>query len=234
MARQTFSFTLRLANSDEDLAAVCSVRSDGYGHHVPGLKAPLAVPDAVDLAPSTTIFICEDKATGEAVGTARIQISTHAPLLIETCAEVPPKMQVQARAEISRLSARRTADPSVKLALWKASYLLCQAAQARWMVIGARSEALVRQYNRLGFTDVYEDKRFVPLSYAGGVLHRILAFDIVTAERTWLEAQNPLYGFIFETTHPDINVIRPAAFSRRVGGTNASDQASEYTAAAVG
>lgn len=234
MARQTFTFTLRLANSDDDLAAVCRVRSDGYGHHVPGLKDPLAVPDAVDLDPWTAIFICEDKGTGEALGTARIQVSTHAPLLIESCADVPEEMRGQARAEISRLSARRTADPLVKLALWKASYLFCQAAQARWMVIGARSEALVRQYNRLGFADVYEDKRFIPLSYAGGVPHRILSFDIVTAERTWLSTQNPLYSFIFETTHEDINLFRPAAFSRRIGVPQSTAQAAAYLSAVVG
>lgn len=227
MASQTFSFTLRLADSDLDLDAVCRVRSDGYGHHVPGLREPLAVPDAVDLDPGTVIFVCHDKATGQAVGTARVQVSTRAALLIESCAEVPLEMQRQARAEISRLSAVRSADPLVKLALWKASYLFCQAAQARWMVIGARSEALVRQYNRLGFTDVYPDKRMIALSYAGGVAHRVLSFDIVTAERKWKEANNPLYGFIFETTHPDIQLHRAPSFSRKHSEHAAAAQSQE-------
>ncbi|WP_418317840.1 hypothetical protein [Piscinibacter sakaiensis] len=213
MARQTLDFNLTLARSGDDLRDVCLLRSESYGHHMPGLLDALRKPDAIDLDPETAIFLCRDKATGAAIGTARIQTTRAGSLLIEQCAPVPPKLQTQDRAEIARFSAKRGADPLVKLALWKASYLYCQAAQARWMVIGARSEALVRQYQRLGFDDIYEDRRMIPLTYAGGVPHRILAFDVVTAERTWLASGNALYAFIFETTHPDINLFRPAEFA---------------------
>ncbi len=82
------------------------------------------------------------------------------------------------------------------------------------MIIGARSEALVRQYQRLGFSDVYHDKRMIELSYAGAVPHRILAFDVVTAERIWLASNNPLYGFIFETSHRDIELFKVAEFAK--------------------
>ena len=36
----------------------------------------------------------------------------------------------------------------------KASYLFCMANKVQWMVIGARNEALIRNYRRLGFIDV--------------------------------------------------------------------------------
>ncbi len=215
MTRQTLGFQLALASSEKDLHDACLLRSESYGHHIPGLVDPLRKPDAIDTDPATAIFLCRDKSSGEAVGTARIQTSRHGALLIEQCAPVPPRLQTQDRAEISRFSARRGADPLVKLALWKASYLYCQAAQARWMIIGARSDALVRQYQRLGFDDIHEDRRMIPLTYAGGVAHRILAFDVVTAERTWQATANPLYEFIFETTHPDIGLFRPAEFATR-------------------
>ena len=39
----------------------------------------------------------------------------------------------------------------------KASYLFCLASQVRWMVIGARSEALERQYTRIGFHNLLDD-----------------------------------------------------------------------------
>jgi hypothetical protein len=86
------------------------------------------------------------------------------------------------------------------------------ATQVRWMVIGARNEALVRQYRRLGFTDLFEDGRMVPLLHAGRLEHRVLSFNVTAAERTWREPRHPLYEFIFETVHPDIELFstRPA------------------------
>jgi len=99
------------------------------------------------------------------------------------------------------------ADPLVKLSLMKASYLFCMATQIRWMVIGARNEALVRQYRMLGFKDVFDDGRMVPLRHAGRLDHRVLAFNVTAAERMWREPRHPLYEFIFETSHPDIQLF---------------------------
>ncbi len=224
MTQQTLNFRLELASSKQDLDDACVVRSESYGHHLPGLYDVLRRPDAIDLDPATAIFLCRDKGTGRALGTARIQTTRTGHLLIEQCAQAPAQMKQQDRAEISRFSAIRGADPLVKLALWKASYLFCQAEQARWMIIGARSEALVRQYQRLGFNDIYDDRRMVRLAYAGGVAHRVLGFDVVTAERTWLAANNPLYGFIFETSHRDIQLFRAAEFARPSLVTSASNE----------
>src|SRR5690349_815421 len=98
-------------------------------------------------------------------------------------------------------------DPLVKLCLMKASYLFCLATQVRWMVIGARSEALVRQYRRLGFSDLFEDGRFIPLLHAGRLDHRVLSFNVTTAESRWRETRHPLYEFMIETSHPDIQLF---------------------------
>lgn len=209
MASASLSFTLRVARSPLELEAACVARSLSYGHHLPALKQPFASPDPVDMAPGTAVLVCTDKRSGHAVGTARVQVSTHGPLLIEQAIELPEAMAGHARAEITRLSAVPGADPLVKLALWKAAWLYCQAAQVRWMVIGARRESLVRQYRRLGFVDLHADGRCVPLAYAGGVPHRVLVFDSMTAERAWHAAKNGLYGFMIDTLHPDIDLFAP-------------------------
>lgn len=211
MATAALSFSVRIARSPAALAGACEARAASYGHHLPALRAPFAAPDHIDLTPSTAVLVCTDKARGHTVGTARVQLSTRAPLLIEQAIELPEAMADHARAEVTRLSAVPGADPLVKLALWKAAYLFCQASQVRWMVIGARSEALVRQYRRLGFRDLFANERSVPLAYAGGVPHRVLVFDSMTAERTWFEAKNALYGFMVETLHPDIDLFAPSA-----------------------
>ena len=211
MASASLSFTLRIARSALELEGACTARSLSYGHHLPALKTPLASPDLVDLTLGTAVLVCTDKRSGHSVGTARVQVSTHGRLLIEQSIELPEALAGHARAEITRLSAVPGADPLVKLALWKAAWLYCQASQVRWMVIGARSEALVRQYRRLGFYDLHADGRCVPLAYAGGVPHRVLVFDSMTAERAWHAAKNGLYGFMIDTLHPDIDLFAPAA-----------------------
>jgi hypothetical protein len=88
----------------------------------------------------------------------------------------------------------------------KAAYLHCLAHQVRWMVIGARSEALVRQYRRLGFSDLNEGAE-VPLAHAGGLPHRVLAFDVVSAERNWFAGAHPFYQFMVGCYHPDIQLF---------------------------
>ncbi len=210
MASASLSFTLRVARSAPELEGACAARALSYGHHLPGLQAAYSKPDAVDLTPATAVLVCTDKRHGHTVGTARVQLSTRGPLSIEQAIVLPDTMAGQARAEVTRLSAVPGADPLVKLALWKAAYLYCQASQVRWMVIGARSEALVRQYRRLGFADLHADQRSVPLAHAGGVPHRVLVFDSMTAERHWHAAKNGLYGFMIDTLHPDIDLFAPA------------------------
>ena len=211
MASASLSFTLRVARSAPALEGACAARSTSYGHHLPALKAAYSVPDAIDLTPATAVLVCVDKRRGHTVGTARVQVSTRGPLLIEQAIVLPDAMAGHARAEVTRLSAVPGADPLVKLALWKAAYLYCQASQVRWLVIGARNEALVRQCRRLGFEDLHANGCSVPLAYASGVPHRVLVFDSMTAERHWHGAKNGLYGFMIETLHPDIDLFAPAA-----------------------
>jgi hypothetical protein len=169
-------------------------------------------PDLLDADENTIVVLCVDKLSGEAIGTARFQTNAGGPLLIEHSMSVPDAMRSDTRAEVTRLSAVAGADPLVKLALMKASYLFCMATQVRWMVIGARSDALVRQYRRLGFADVFDDGRLVPLLHAGRMDHRVLAFNVTTAESRWRTDHHPLYDFMIDTAHPDIQLfsIRPA------------------------
>jgi hypothetical protein len=73
------------------------------------------------------------------------------------------------------------------------------------MVIGARPP-LDKRYAGLLFRDVLPDARLVPLRHAGNVPHRVLAFEIRTAQARWAEAGHPLFGFFCRTLHPDIDV----------------------------
>lgn len=217
MSSCTLGFVLQPVASHEDLLDACAVRAQAYGHHVPELGQCLAEPDALDLDAGTEVFLCRDKASGRAVGTMRIQTSHAGPLMMERSVALPHWLALTPRAEITRLAVGTGADPLTKLCLMKASYLYCVAKQVQWMVIGARNEALIRNYRRLGFVDAMGRDELVPLGHTGGLLHRILAFDVATAERTWSAARHPLYGFMVQTEHPDLH-IAPAPLPQPLPG----------------
>jgi hypothetical protein len=207
MSIATLPFTLERVQDEEGLLEAAAVRSLSYGHHAENLRDRFAVPDEIDFAPDTVVLLCRDKLNRDPVGTARVQSSHRTQLLIDQCVDLPSAMRSEVRAEITRLAARPGADALVRLALWKAVFLVCLSEQVRWMVIGARNEALVRAYRSIGFADIHPDESMVPLPYAGNLPHRILAFNVTTAERSWYERQHRMYGFMFETTHPDIRLL---------------------------
>lgn len=207
MSTSELSFTVRIARDGAELREACVLRAQAYGHHLPGLAQALAEPDAVDRLRGTVVLVCRDKASGALVGTARLQRSGGQPLPIEASLALPAALAAQSRAEITRLAIVAGADSLVRPMLVKACYLAAMASQTRLLVIGARSPGLVRIYRGLGFSDLLGEGRQVPLAHAGDLPHSVLTFDVVAAERRWREGRHPLYGFMVETWHPDLQLL---------------------------
>ena len=163
------------------------------------------------------MFLCRDKAGGRAIGTVRIQASAFGPLLLESSLILPPWLPRAPRSPGWRCGRRRPADPP---GLMKASYLYCLANQLRWMVIGARSEALIRIYRRLGFIDVLapDDACRWPMPAA-------------CRTASWLSTWRPnapgarghgLYPFMVETFHPDLQLFALPQRRRRAARAEAA------------
>ncbi len=207
MTTTQLDFTVRIAAPGADLADVATLRALAYGHHLPGMARSMVTPDAADTAPGTTVLLCRDKASGQAIGSARIQRNHPRPLPIEASLDLPPTLAGLPRAEITRLAIAPGAPSLVRPMLVKACYLAAVASQIRLLVIGARSPALVRIYRGLGFDDLLGGAGPVPLAHAGNLPHHVLAFDVVGAERRWHSAQHALYGFMVETWHPDLQLL---------------------------
>ncbi len=207
MEAGSLAFSVRMAVTDDDFREACAVRAAAYGHHDPGLGPKFGQVEELDRAEGTAVLLCRDKATGKGIGTLRIQVSGFGPLVLENSLELPPWLANKPRAQISRLAVVAGAESVVKLSLMKASYQYCLATQVRWMVIGARSAALIRNYRNLGFKDVFEPGSWVPLASGGGLPHQILAFDVVGAKQAWQATRNRLYGFMTETFHADLQVV---------------------------
>ena len=207
MFTHSLSFQVRIARTSRDLQEARRVRALSYGHHLPSMGAEMLKPDSFDTRIDTYVAVCVDKTSKAVVGTARFQTNSHGPLQIERSMTLPESMSTDSRAEVSRLSAIRGSDPMVTLALMKASYLFCAAKQVRWLVICARSVALLRTYEKLGFKNLFGDGHVLPMKHVGNLDHHVLALNLTTVESDWRAAGNPLYQFIFDTTHPDINLM---------------------------
>jgi hypothetical protein len=128
-------------------------------------------------------------------------------LLLEGSFDITADLKNQTLTEITRFSVRPGYNQfTTRQALIKACYLYCCAMQLPTILIGAR-RPLDRIYESLGYVDIFPDGRKFPLKHAGGIEHRVLKFDVYGAERKWHANQHPLYGFMFQTYHPDIQVF---------------------------
>ena len=207
MSVDSLSFTVREVDTREDMARVCELRASCYGRHAPALREPMAHPDAFDRSPSTSIFLCEDKASGAPIGTMRVVDNTlGGDLEIERFVEVPPSLASCIRGEMTRLVVAPGADLLVKPALWKAGYLRCLQTHVQWLIIAARKPGLIKQYAYLGAKDMYADQRLVPVGNGWSLPHRIFVFNVPTAQNDWYEGRHRLLRFMVETEHPDIRI----------------------------
>lgn len=200
------AFRVRAVCSEADLARVQALRQLAYGRHVPEQAEAFGAADPSDRRAGTVIFFAEDKATGQVVGSARVQSNRHAPLPIERSIELPREHRGRLLAEITRLCVMPGYDHKVRLALVKASHLYCIALQIGGVVAGSRRQ-LVRLYESLGFDDLYGDERMCPLQHAGGLPHRVLFRDTVTSEAMARDRRHPDYDFVFRDFHPDVTIF---------------------------
>ena len=223
MRTELLSFTLRRADTHRDLLRACQVRAAAYGYKVPEYRETMAQPDAIDASPWTTVFLCEDKVSGEAIGTMRVQTRNHdrGELEVERYVDLPEYLQNAACAEVTRLAAPIGSDPFVRLALWKAAYLFSARQGVSWIVMSVRKPSLIRAYERMGSKDVFSDRSdgFI-LPYVGNMPHRIYTLDIDNFYGFWSDSRHPLLEFMTATNHPDMTIFPPSMDCRttiRVG-----------------
>jgi hypothetical protein len=205
--RVELPFTVRIVRTQEQLDQAVTIRAEAYRRHVPTLADAMNSPEDLDRSSDTIIFLAEGKSDRKPLGTIRIQTNFRTPLSIEASITLPRKFNGRPSAGVSRLAVK--AGPRgrlVKLALFKALHRYCLAKQVEWILIGARSP-LDKTYLDLGFVDVFEDQAARPLASASGLPHRILCFEVFTAERRWHELSHPLYLFMGERFHPDIEIF---------------------------
>ncbi len=212
MTDERLPFTVRIVRDEATLGKAVQLRQAAYGRHVPELAKQLNEPEKHDHAPGSVVLLAESKLDGQPLGTMRIQTSRHSPLWLEQSVTLPDWLQGRSLAEATRLGVSNgSVGRLAKTAIFKAYYQYCAQEGIDYMVIAGRSP-LDRQYESLLFQDVFPDLGFIPMRHAGNIPHRVLAFEIATAEQRWRMASHPLFTFVFRTRHPDI-MIKPAVSS---------------------
>jgi hypothetical protein len=205
MPEQTLPFTVRVVRDKAELMKAVQIRQAAYGRHLPEFAQTLKLPEALDLRPGVAVLLAESKLDGAPLGTMRIQTNRFEPLALEQSLVLPPALSTRPLAEAARLGVTgKPVGRMVKTLLFKAYYQYCVQNGIEWMVIAGRAP-IDRQYDRLLFADVYPGMGAVPLRHAGNIPHRVMSFDIGSAERRWREAAHPLYDLVFRTRHADIH-----------------------------
>lgn len=213
---ERFPFTVSIVRSDEQLHKAVTVRHSAYARHVPALAERLKAPEPCDYEEDSVVLLAESKLDGSPLGTMRIQTNRYRPLAIEQSVELPDWLQACSLAGASRLGvALGRMGRVVKTALFKAYFRYCEQVGVDWMVIGARAP-LDRQYDALLFQDIFPERGFIPFRHASNIPHRVLAFDVETAEDRWSAARHPLFDFVFRTHHPDLHLERETSLYRAV------------------
>lgn len=214
-AEERLPFTVRLVRNERDLHKAVRIRHTAYARHLPGFAETLKLPEESDFEDGVVVLLAESKLDGSALGSMRIQTNRYNPLSLEESMDLPLWLQGRPLAEASRLGvAQESVGRLVKTVLFKAFFEYCQQEGIDYMVITARSP-VDRQYERLLFSDVYPGMGYIPLKHVDNLPHRIMSFEVGTAESRWAEVQHPLFNFIFRTHHPDIDVSEIMVLSER-------------------
>ncbi|WP_244816964.1 hypothetical protein [Caballeronia sp. Lep1P3] len=198
-------FTIRIVGDEDGLQKAVSIRRSAYGRHLPEFAEKMAV-ELSDRDPGTVVLLAESKLDGAPLGTMRIQTNAYGPLALEQSVTLPDHLAAGRLAEATRLGvAGGMVGRVVKVALCKALWMFCELHAIDWMVITARSP-LDREYEAMLFRDVFGTNEFLPMSHVGGLPHRVLAKDVAAARHRWEEARHPLFNYMVNTHHPDIDL----------------------------
>ena len=212
MSSERLPFTVRVVRNEADLWKAVQIRHAAYARHVPMLAMRLTMPEPPDMQQGVVVLLAESKVDGSPLGTMRIQTNLHHRLPLEQSVDLPSWMNGKRMAEATRLGVTEARiGRVVKTVLFKAFYQYCERNRIEWMVVAGRSP-IDRQYERLMFEDVFPNMGFVPLLHAANMPHRIMSFNVETAEARWSAAAHPLFAFVCRTEHKDIDV-GPRAFA---------------------
>jgi hypothetical protein len=208
MTEELLPFTVRLVRDEDDLNKAVDIRHSAYSRHLPEFAQSLATPETADAESGVVVLLAESKLDGSPLGTMRIQTNQFKPLCLEQSVKLPDWLKTRPLAEATRLGVTNAKGGRlVTTVLFKAFFQYCQQAGIEWMVVTGRAP-VDRMYDRLLFSDVFPGVGYIPIQHVGNLPHRVMSFNVETAQERWIEANHPLLDFMCHTHHPDIQLGR--------------------------
>jgi hypothetical protein len=204
---QLLPFTIRLANGRDDIEKVCLQRAQAYGRHQPDLvtRLTLSKPETEDLRDDVLILMAESKETGEVVGALRLQTNLNQPLRFETELALPERFRGKHLLEAGRMTVRNGPEGRMVLpALVKAAFEISYRVGIDFSLLIGRAP-IDRMYHAMQFQDMFDGEKVVT-SAQPGVPVTLFYMDMPQADARWIAAACPLYGFMAQTLHPDIDI----------------------------
>ena len=204
---QLLPFTVRLAQGLDDIEKVCLQRAQAYGRHQPDLvtRLTLSKPETEDLRDDVLILMAESKESGEVVGALRLQTNLNQPLRFETELALPERFRGKHLLEAGRMTVRNGPEGRMVLpALVKAAFEISYRVGIDHSLLIGRAP-IDRMYHAMQFQDVFDGEKVVT-SAQPGVPVTLFYMDITQADARWIAAACPLYGFMAQTLHPDIDI----------------------------
>lgn len=205
--RQDLPFVVRLVQNHDDLTRVCRHRAEAYGRHQPELvnRLKLLAPESDDMRQDAVILMAENKASGSIVGSMRLLTNVQKPLKFEQELSLPGYLHNRRLMEAGRLTASRGPDGQMVVpALVKVSYELAHATGIDYSLLIGRPP-IDKMYRAMQFSDVFDGRRVIT-SAQPGVEVSLFCMPMLEAEQRWLDAQCPLYGFMAQTEHRDLQI----------------------------
>jgi hypothetical protein len=205
LADESLPFKVGIA-SRQSLFEVARLRAESYGKHLPTLAESLSQPESADFARGCEVFVAKSKLDGSLLGTLRTHSNAFNALPMQTSIKLPERFRHTRMVETTRLCIKGSPNASVvRGALFKALYQYCMQQNVAWIMVAGR-RPVDRIYDGLLFDDVDKPGTFYPMAHAAGVPHRVMCFSLSDAEYRWRTQQHPLYQFVIETRHTDVDV----------------------------
>lgn len=198
-------FRVRIVRTENHLHQAISIRAKSYEKHHPEVAELLQFAEIEDRG--QVVLLAERKASGEAIGTMRIETNTQNTSPIEHFLPENSEFTARTIAFITRLAVSNCADSGlIKLTLYKSLLRYCLACQIDWMIVTARPP-FDKEYNRLGFHYVYDHEYLTPIPWSGNIPMKIMALETLRCEPGWREENHPIYPFMFLDYTPDVEIF---------------------------
>lgn len=212
---EVLNFRIQIARKGESFERAVSVRSEAFSrHNHPMVRAGFTV-ESADTATSTVLLCAESKTSGEVIGAMRLSDNRTDELGIWNELPIPKEYIGYPSLLVSRLTVHAGhSGHAARNALCKAMYLYAVAMQIRFifvLVMPPRD----RLYKPMGFKPVYEGDPLFKLKSNPYVNTKVLFAEVNRLDALWRERGHPLYRYVVQTHHADIELFSAIAGPKR-------------------